>query len=122
YDPLNRGTITLYADGTGRTNTYDVHNNRLTSSDGNGNLVLSGYDLLNRITNNAISRGPTVVGTTNESYQYDGLSRIVRAQDDDSLVTRNYNSLSHITQETQRVLPTGPRRTVTSTYGGEGNL
>src|SRR6185503_973409 len=64
---------------------------------------------------------PGVLGTTNESYSYDGLSRLVRAANDDSVVSNRFDSLSHLTRETQQVLPGGAVNTVTMTYDGVGN-
>src|SRR5262249_41034639 len=54
---------------------------------------------------------PAVVGTTRQDYQYDGLSRMVRATDnndpttsgDDSTVTDAYDSLSRVIEETQQI-------------------
>src|SRR5262249_55727177 len=54
--------------------------------------------------------------TTFELYQYDGLSRMTRAQDNDSLVTRAYDSLGNILAETQN------GQTITSVYDAVGNI
>jgi len=116
HDPLNRRTAITYADGTAQRHTYDVHDNRLTTTDANGNAVPSTYDLGNRLIVNAITRGSGIGGTTSENYQYDGLSRLVLAQDEDANITRGYNSLSAVTRETLN------GQTVTSIYDGVGNM
>jgi YD repeat-containing protein len=121
YDSLNRRVRTEHADQTTNSFGYDAHDNQIRSVDPNGTVVTSQYDLLNRLATNNIARGAGVLGNTNEVYQYDGLSRLVRAQDDDSLVTRRYDSLSRVTAETQQVLPGGPPRTVSATHDGAGN-
>jgi len=97
YDPLNRLRREQLADGTGTTNSYDAHDNLLTLHDANGNAVSFDYDLLNRVTNKSIVPGPGVAATTTfERYRYDGLSRLMRAEDDDSLVVLAYNSLGSV--------------------------
>ncbi|MCG8405183.1 MAG: DUF6531 domain-containing protein [Phycisphaerales bacterium] len=130
YDPLNRMIAEDYADCTQHAYTYDVHDNRLTMADANGSVATCTYDLLDRLTNKSIDRasiadGDTVdvLGTTFEIYQYDGLSRLVRAEDDDSIVTRGYDSLSNVTQETLTI-GVGPNQTtgtITSIYDGDSN-
>src|SRR5207245_781242 len=121
YDGLDRLIVTLMGEGTLRQvgsnavwslgnarpdlssfgSGYDVHGNRLSSLDANGSRVDSSYDLNNRLMTVSVTLAAGVLGTTNESYQYDGLSRLVRAQDDDSTVTCSYDSLSRIISETQ---------------------
>jgi RHS repeat-associated protein len=54
---------------------------------------------------------PAVIGTNKNDYQYDGLSRLTRATDnndpddtsDDSVVTYAYDSLSRVIEETQQI-------------------
>ena len=53
------------------------------------------FDLLDRVTNNAVVPAPGVMGTTNETYTYDGLSRNVDANNGDYSLTTHYDSLSH---------------------------
>ncbi len=121
YDAQNRITRTLHEDGTVFDTTFDVHDNQLTLTDPKANVVTSKYDLLDRLTTNTIVRGSAVLGVTSEIYRFDGRSRVVRAQNNDSLVTRSYDSLSQVLRETQQVLPGGPVRTVTCVYDGDGN-
>ena len=122
YDSLNRLVETVFANGTTNGALYDVHDNATIASDANGNVINTTYDLLNRAKAKTITQGAGVSGTTFENYQYDGLSRTVLAQNDDSLVTRSYDSLSHTVRETQQVVSSGaPVRTVACTYDGVGN-
>jgi RHS repeat-associated protein len=65
---------------------------------------------------------PTIVGTTVQDFQYDGLSRSTRMTDnndpldasDDSIATRAYDSLSRVIEETQQVGALSPRAVSTS--------
>ena len=115
YDALNRVIVTTYADGTQRGYTYDIHDNRISSDDAVNSVVTCIYDALDRLTDKYITPGPSVSNdTTFENLSYDGLSRLVRAEDDDSVVARSYDSLSHLTRETINGLA------VVNTYDGVG--
>ncbi|HAC66219.1 MAG TPA: hypothetical protein DCF68_22465 [Cyanothece sp. UBA12306] len=54
---------------------------------------------------------PAIIGTNKENYQYDGLSRLTQATDnndpditdDDSTITYAYDSLSRVIEETQQI-------------------
>lgn len=116
YDALDRWMRTIYADGTQRSATYDVHDNQLTLIDGNGSVSTGTYDLLDRLTNKTITPGAGVSDdTTFEGYAYDGLSRLVRAEDDDSVITFTYDSLSNVTGEILN------GQTIACVYDGVGN-
>ena len=122
YDALNRKVGTVFADGTTNGVSYDVHDNAITFRDANLNVVTTTYDLDNRPTNRGITRGPGIQGPIAEQYHYDGLSRIVVALNTDSLVTRSYDSLAHVTRETQQGVSSGaPARTVACVYDAVGN-
>ncbi len=121
YDSLDRLISTTFADGTSQTISYDVHDHPVTTTDGNGTVVSSTYDLLSRLTGRTITRAPGVEGTTYEVYQYDGLSRVVRAENNDSIVAREYDSLGHIVRETQQVQPGGPVRVFQHEFDEAGN-
>jgi len=102
YDGLNRKFSTVFADGTGQTNQLDVHGSAILFTDGNGNRVTNSYDALDRLVRRDVGVGPGVSpDTTFEIYQYDGLSRLIRAEDNDSLVLRAYDSQSRVLQEIQ---------------------
>jgi RHS repeat-associated protein len=115
YDALNRKIATTYADGTVHTTIYDVHDNAITVRDANGSVATCSYDLNNRLIAKSIARGTGVLGTTFENFQYDGRNRLILARDDDSEVTRSYNSLSLVTRETLN------GQTTASLYDGMGN-
>ncbi|MFQ5411269.1 MAG: DUF6531 domain-containing protein, partial [Phycisphaerae bacterium] len=116
HDALDRQTGETHADGTIHVYTYDVHDNKISLTDANGSVTTCTYDLNDRTTNKTIVPGPGVSNdTTFELYQYDGLSRVVRAEDDDAIVIRGHDSLSRVTRETLN------GQTTTSVYDGVGN-
>jgi len=122
YDALDRRIVTQMADGTidqvgtgatwalgnsspnlgGFANGYDVHDNAVTRRDANGTVVQSPFDRNDRLTGRTITPGAGVSNdTVSETYQYDGVGRVVSAQDNDSLVTFAYDSMSNVFQEVQ---------------------
>ena len=116
YDALNRMTSETYADGTVHLYAHDVHDNRTHTMDANLSETECAYDLTNRQITRTIIPGPTVSDdTTFEVYTYDGLSRVVEAADDDSVVVRAHDSLSHVTSESLN------GQTTVCVYDGVGN-
>lgn len=117
FDPLGRQTSETYADGTSQSYLYDVHDNRKVSTDAIGSVVNADYDSLNRLVHKSVARGPGVSNdTTFETFKYDGASRLIYAEDDDSLVTRAYDSLSQTTRETLN------GQSTINAYDGAGNM
>ena len=105
------------ADGTYAAYEYDVHDNVSTRLDYDGTWVESFFDVCNRETNRTVTPGPGVSSdTTFVVYEYDGLSRIVSAQDDDALVAYSYDSMSNVPSETLN------GQTTTYEYDGVGNV
>ncbi|MCA9244155.1 MAG: RHS repeat protein [Phycisphaerales bacterium] len=116
YDALDRLESRTNADATGDTYAYDVHHNIVNEVQANGSIVIRGYDALDRLTSTTITPGPGVSSdTTFETYEYDGLSRLVSAADDDSVVTFEYDSMSNVIVETLQGDAT------TTIYDGVGN-
>ncbi len=117
YDPLNREVGVTYGDGTVRRITYDVHGNPVASIDPNGSTRRIVFDALNRPVRVDVEPGPGVAGTTTfEQFRFDGLSRVVQAENDRSVITRAYDSFSRVRRETQN------GRTVTTGFDALGNL
>ncbi len=93
------------------TYEYDLDGNLFQLTDENGSVTSCQFDAINRRAACAITRAPGVVGTTAGTYEYDGLSRMTRATDnnepgdtdDDSTITYAYDSLSRVIEETQRM-------------------
>jgi RHS repeat-associated protein len=116
YDPKNQVIRIDHADGTFETREYDIHGHVTRVVDANGTVIDSTYDDLDGLTHRTITPGTGVSNaTTFVDYKYDGLSRVVRAETDQALVTRKYDSLSNVVQETINGL------TVQSLFDGEGN-
>jgi RHS repeat-associated protein len=102
---------------------YDSNNNIIFLVDENGSITECQFDPINRRTTCQVTRAPGVVGSTVTSYEYDGLSRLTRATDnndpsdvnDDSTITFAYDSLSRVIEETQQ---TGylPRKAISSAW------
>jgi RHS repeat-associated protein len=117
YDALDRLQTIVHPDGTSETTSYDVHGNPVQVVDANGTVTTAMFDLANRVVTRSIVPAPGVLGTTAELWKYDGTGRVVYAENDISVVTRQYDSLSSVLQESLTV-GAGPTRTLTSTYDG----
>ncbi len=128
YDDLNRLTQVQYDDGTTESYTYDRDHNVTQYTDQNSNVEVQTRDAINRLIRrfwSVLASG--VVGTTQQELQFDGLSRLTRATDnnssgptDDSIVTYAYDSLGRVLEETQQ-LGTGAPAVVSRQYSGAGN-
>jgi len=126
YDDLNRLVRNIYDDGTLETFIYDLDDNLSRSIDLNGTITDYFYDGLNRTRKIMVMpstseiphpeggfKDPTisweVVGTTAQTFEYDGLSRLTLATDDnnpddagdDAVVTNAYDSLSRLLEQIQ---------------------
>jgi RHS repeat-associated protein len=96
---------------------YDEDDNVVRLTDENGSIVQCKFDAIKRRTACQVTRGAGVVGTTANSYEYDGLSRLTRATDNneptdasnDSIITFAYDSLSRLIEETQQVGAQSPK-------------
>jgi RHS repeat-associated protein len=116
YDGLDRPVTEVHPDGTATATTYDAHDNAVVVVDPNGTRVTTEYDLLDRAVRRQVERAADVLGTTFETLDYDGMSRLVSAVDDDSQVTRRYDSLSRVVAES-----IGDDETVSNIFDGVGN-
>lgn len=117
YDGLDRRFATVMADGTGLTNRLDPRGNVVETWDANGNHWTSQYDANERLVRREVRPGPGVAdSTTFENYAYDGLSRLVRGENDQSLIRRAYDSQANLVHEEQN------GRVARATFDGVGNL
>jgi RHS repeat-associated protein len=122
YDSLNRLTKETLADSGSYAYEYDKADNVTKRTDPIGTIVQYLYDDSNRLTKKNISKGQGVGGGTYEEFQYDGLSRITKTLDDDSIVTLKYDSFSHVYETSQSVdNPASVTRTVKYEFDHEGN-
>jgi RHS repeat-associated protein len=123
YDDLNRLVREIFADGTMDIHTYDADSHRLQTTDENRSVISRQYDGIRRPTTLTIVRGSGLIGTTQQSFQYDGLSRLTRTVDnnepgdatDDAVVTLAYDSLNRRLEEVQN------GQAVSSRWAGDNN-
>jgi RHS repeat-associated protein len=109
YDIRNRLVKTVFADGSTNQFKYDRDSHLVEFTDNNGSIVTNTLDILGRVVQKTIVRATHVKGTTVQTFEYDGLSRLARATDnnnpddtaDDSLITRGYDSLSRLLEDVQ---------------------
>lgn len=80
-------------------NGHDAHDNPILVTDANGTVVATEFDALNRPMTRSVSPASGVLGATFEVFRHDGASRIVRAENDGVLVTRDYDSLGGLLRE-----------------------
>ena len=100
YDSLNRRVRTTLADGTLSSLVWSPRSNLERTTNANGTVVVHTYDGLDRCVQKSITPGPGVAGsTTLETFQYDGLSRLVRAANNQTEVTLAYDSLGRCVRE-----------------------
>lgn len=116
YDLLDRRIQTLQADSTSSSVIYNVFSEAVQTTDANGSVVVIEHDAMGRILHKEITPGPGVSNeTTFETFMFDGLGRLVYAEDDDSVVTQAYDSLSRVVRETLNGVATN------STWDAMGN-
>ncbi|NIS52948.1 MAG: hypothetical protein GWN67_17895, partial [Phycisphaerae bacterium] len=108
YDALSRMTDVLFADGTERKVGYDVLDNPVQTYDNDGDLDILIYDKNGRLTRKNIIPGPETAHTTTfGDFNYDGLSRLVYARNDSSIVTFKHDSHSNLVEESLNGQTTG---------------
>ncbi|MBI4431506.1 MAG: RHS repeat-associated core domain-containing protein [Candidatus Omnitrophica bacterium] len=133
YDDLNRRVQEIFDDFSGHSWSYDVDDNQISKTDANESVLSFTYDVVNRLIKRDIFRsiGMNVQGTTEQIFEYDGLSRLTRATDNNDGVSGNsndselalfYDSLSHVVEEKQThgLFPFSPF-IVSRSFDGVGN-
>ena len=84
---------------------YDEANDVIAYTDENGSVFTNTYDSASRKTAVSVSLATGVVGTTAQTFQYDGVARITFARDTvgstHADVTIVYDSLSRVLEESQ---------------------
>ncbi len=141
FDELNRQIVKRMADGTlhqvgsgavwgsgllvpdlsSFLSGYDVHSNKVLTIDANGTSMVGEYDDNNRLTTRTIPPGPAnIKGSRVETYTYDGLGRIVKAENDDSIVSRTYDSMDNLIEEDLSISGAAGKKTA-RTFDKVGN-
>ena len=110
YDALNRLTTITYADMTTRTTAFDTDDHLTVWTDQNGTQADMTHDGLDRLLSRSVAPGPGVIGSTSETFGYDGASRVTLAQNNDGInpgmmdCLFEYDSLSNRTKDQQATL------------------
>ncbi len=88
--------------GFQRKHTYNKYGELENVQDSNGTTFVLGYDNLGRLVSRTATPGSSdIVNSGNESFAYDGLSRVINATKGEgaSVVTRKYDTLSNLREE-----------------------
>ncbi len=100
YDALDRVALSVEADGTvWQAVSYDANGQVTQVADANGSVITNTYDPAGRLSERTIVRGTGVQGPTLETYQWDGLDRLVLGANGNSSVSRVYDSISNLVSE-----------------------
>ncbi len=108
YDNLGRLVRTQADDGTAALRAYDEEGNPVQTVDANGTAIQQGYDPSQRRVLSILGTGGSTEGTTQQTFQHDGMGRMTRATDnnwlfdatDDATTTFIYDSLGRRIEET----------------------
>jgi RHS repeat-associated protein len=108
YDSLDRQVTLTFHDGSVRTNTFNAASDIVAYVDENGSAFAFTLDAIGRRTAVAITPAAltSLYGTTAQSFQYDGLSRMTFSQDSastTSIVQPYYDSLGRVLEENQNI-------------------
>jgi YD repeat-containing protein len=102
YDSLDRLTQTTQADGTHRSLVWSPRSNLIQETDANGTVIIHSHDANDRCVSNHITPGAGVASTTlNETFAYNGCSRLVGFKDEDCDGSGDYDSLGNKLSETR---------------------
>jgi RHS repeat-associated protein len=100
YDALNRVTGVTYEDATLRSFSYDGTDNVVEQVDPSGTRTIFGYDDAGQLTSRTYEPGEGIEGLVAETFELDGLGRVVRAHSGVETAERSYDSLSRMLSET----------------------
>lgn len=109
------------------TYSFDAAGLLISMTDYNGSVTHYAYDSANRLISTSIQRAPGVAGSTATSHQYDGLSRLTSAFDNNNptaatdgvTMTRSYDSLGRTIEERQQI-GNSPGLAVDRAWRGDG--
>jgi YD repeat-containing protein len=116
YDACDRCVGVTFADATTETHVWSPRSNLSSRTDANGTTEIRTYDLCDRLVLRDIAVGGGVLPTTTyEAFGYDGLGRLVAAQNNASSLAYAYDSLGNRVSSSQDGFVT------TAAYDGMGN-
>ncbi len=121
FDARDRRVSRTLANGAIYSFGYDRDSNLVSTGDPNGTTVAYSYDADNRRIQADVTRGAGVLGTTQQTWGYDGLGNMTRSTDDNTtpplIHTRILDSLGRVLEAVQ-----GIREVPTSfVYSGDGD-
>ncbi|MEM7480683.1 MAG: Ig-like domain-containing protein [Acidobacteriota bacterium] len=100
YDAAGRLTDIFYPDGTGQSWEYDPAGNPTRTTDARGTVIDQTYDAVGRLLARAVVPSTGVEGPLSETFVYDALDRMVRAESGGVITEHSYDSLSRLLTET----------------------
>jgi RHS repeat-associated protein len=100
YDQLDRRRTVIYPDGTAACTNFDADDNVLLTKDGNGTQRHFTLDALGHMTRVDVDISQTlpsveVSGATFQAYEYDGLGRLIRTENNYAVTRERYDSLDN---------------------------
>jgi YD repeat-containing protein len=117
YDTLDRETVMRFHDGSTRVRVYNEASDVIRFTDENGSVFDNTFDALGRKTQCDITKAAGIVGTDQQAFEYDGLSRQTRSADIDGSISATvmmfYDSIDRVLEDSQTY--TGGTRNVTTT-------
>jgi RHS repeat-associated protein len=95
FDALDRCDIQTFADGSISFTKFDADDDVIQTTDPNGTIIQRTYDGISRLVKVAVTQkatnlagtGQSVLGTNLQAFEYDGLSRLRTAFDDNGDAT-----------------------------------
>ena len=105
YDDRDRLFKVTYPDNNFETITYNNDDSVQAYTDMNGTVITNTYDDGGRLTRKDITRSVEagILGTTFETFEYDGLNRIKKTENDDSIIDYIYNAEGRVEKEIQSI-------------------
>src|SRR5207237_571775 len=132
FDELDRADVQTFADSSFSIAKFDLDDHVVQTTDPNGTVVQRGYDGSSRLLSvgvitkarNLAGTGQDVLGTTLRAFEYDGLSRIRTAIDDNGDPTNlgvatdfTYDSIGRKLTERHRINASVAANSVFTTDG-----
>jgi YD repeat-containing protein len=129
YDARNRLVRKIEDDDTFASYAYDSAGRLASVTDANGSVATYAYDNLDRRIGAFYNRALLIGGTTEQLFEYDGLSRLTRATDnndptvsfDDSELSIVYDSLGRQLEEQQRLGSSGSPAITSRAWHGDNH-
>jgi RHS repeat-associated protein len=103
YDNADRLVQTTYPDFNSVGTTYDANSNPIILQEQRGVVFSNTYDPANRLTLKSIALTNGVPGVSREQFTYDARNLLTSAENNYASVTRTFDALGRVTNETQAI-------------------